>query len=585
MNGSSIQLRPIKDLLTNTTGEPVRYVIHDYQRGYRWKESQVIQLLKDILDFTERPNPQQEDYYCLQPLVIKKSQGGSFEVVDGQQRLTTLLLILRYFNERLTENYRSTLFQIEYRTRPKLNEFLEEPNEKASDKNIDCFHLYQAIQAIREWFSENANIVEEIKSALLNKTKVIWFVLSEQDNSVDAFTRLNVGKIPLTDDELIRALFLRQHETMNHESHELAQRMAHEWDELEKSLQRDAFWYFLSNNPAPRHNRIGLIFDLVASNKPANPVEKDDYSTFYIFNEHLKDKSVEQVERVWHKVKKTFMALEEWYEDRELFHVAGFLIHQGEIVNDLLELSQLYPKHKFNLELRRRAFRMSIGNGPDNHEESLEEAIRERCESVNYGKDPESIRAILLLFNIATLLKDRRSNMRFQFDNFKNEEWDIEHVRSIKEDRPERDYERNDWFQHCLRYIDSRGDNKELTQGIERFLELSQKEANDEFDQLYREVLKYFNEVDEGGEDGISNLTLLDKYTNRSYKNAVFAVKRQRLLKLDKSGIFVPLCTRNVFLKCYSTQVDNVIFWNSQDAKEYGETIIRTLTSFFRPSG
>jgi len=101
------------------------------------------------------------------------------------------------------------------------------------------------------------------------------------------------------------------------------------------------------------------------------------------------------------------------------------------------------------------------------------------------------------------------------------------------------------------------------------------------FEPLYDRVLSYFHEDDEGREDGLSNLTLLDQSTNRSYKNAVFAVKRQRLLELDKSGIFVPLCTRNVFLKCYSPQVDNVMFWSKQDAEAYGEVLIETLAQFF----
>jgi hypothetical protein len=58
-------------------------------------------------------------------------------------------------------------------------------------------------------------------------------------------------------------------------------------------------------------------------------------------------------------------------------------------------------------------------------------------------------------------------------------------------------------------------------------------------------------------------------------------VKRQRLLSLDKAGIFVPLCTRNVFLKCYSPQVDNVMFWSPGDRDAYQSAIIETLVRFF----
>ncbi len=118
---------------------------------------------------------------------------------------------------------------------------------------------------------------------------------------------------------------------------------------------------------------------------------------------------------------------------------------------------------------------------------------------------------------------------------------------------------------------------------IEDFLKLTPVEATDQvFDPLYDKLLNHFNEATEGqAEHGIANLTLLDESTNRSYKNAVFAVKRQKLLNLDEAGIFVPLCTRNVFLKCYSPRVDNVMFWGKPDQEGYEAAITNTLVNFF----
>ncbi len=586
MKETSISLRPVKALLTDDTGEPARYWIPAYQRGYRWTPLQVTQLLDDIRDFIRRSNLQPEHYYCLQPLVIKVMSDGRFEVVDGQQRLTTLFLILRHFNERLAEPYRSKLYSLDYETRPSLDEFLEDPSEDASSENIDFFHLYRAIQAIEQWFAKHESEVEDIKSALLNKTKVIWFTLSDSDNPVDAFTRLNMGKIPLTNDELIRALFLRLAADEDN-GHGLALRIAHEWDQLEKALQQDAFWYFLSNDRALGHNRIGLIFELVASNELTGQLKQDDYGTFHVFSERLKSQSAEQGWQGWLEVKQTFMALEEWYEDRELFHVVGFLIHQGVAINGLLESARKRRKGDLARELLCQAFKEAIGGDLRKlDEQELRETIRDRCESISYVKQREAIRTILLLFNLATLLENQRSNMRFQFDSFKGEKWDIEHVRSIERHRPVRHNERKAWFEGCRGYIPSREDNQELVTSIDGFLELAQgEEAGTEFDSLYDRVLACFREGDEGGEDGLSNLTLLDRSTNRSYKNAVFAVKRQRLLELDKSGTFVPLCTRNVFLKCYSVQVKDIIFWSMQDAEEYEEAIIKTLSRFFLQSG
>jgi len=122
-----------------------------------------------------------------------------------------------------------------------------------------------------------------------------------------------------------------------------------------------------------------------------------------------------------------------------------------------------------------------------------------------------------------------------------------------------------------------------LRKEIEDFLKLTPLDATDQvFDPLYEKLLKYFDEAAEREtEHGIANLTLLDQHTNRSYKNAVFAVKRQRLLNLDQAGIFVPLCTRNVFLKCYSPRVDNVMFWGKPDQAGYEAAITSALVDFF----
>ncbi|MEI0701933.1 DUF262 domain-containing protein [Brachyspira intermedia] len=87
------------------------FVIPSYQRGYRWDEIQVNDLLNDIYEFHQNNN---EGFYCLQPLVLKnisdekisdkkildelklENKDNVYEVIDGQQRLTTIYLILKY---------------------------------------------------------------------------------------------------------------------------------------------------------------------------------------------------------------------------------------------------------------------------------------------------------------------------------------------------------------------------------------------------------------------------------------------------------------------------------------------------------
>ena len=74
----------------------MQFYIPSYQRGYRWTENEVLALLNDLSEYADSKKLARNvsKFYCLQPLVIKK-QGSKYEVIDGQQRLTTIYLILK----------------------------------------------------------------------------------------------------------------------------------------------------------------------------------------------------------------------------------------------------------------------------------------------------------------------------------------------------------------------------------------------------------------------------------------------------------------------------------------------------------
>jgi hypothetical protein len=577
MNESLIILKSVYKLRVDATDEPVRYHIPAYQRGYRWTPTQVTQLLDDIREFTKRENPQQDEFYCLQPLVLRPNDDGAYEVVDGQQRLTTLLLILRHFNERLTERFQQKLYRLEYETRPDLLGFLDCPSPQKAASNIDFFYIDRAMKTISEWFEAKESEVEVIKDAFLNKAKVIWFQLSPAENAVAAFTRLNVGKIPLTNGELIRALFLKRGKGGSPGTLQL--RIALEWDAIEKALQSPDFWSFVNNDIDKLGSRIDFIFDLVARMDGMRP-GTDKYATFNHFSQKLMGKAADP-EAEWISVKRTFMLLEEWFSDRRLYHLVGYLIWAGIDVNALRTLASGAKKQEFNRKLKSKIFECAFGlQKPPS---LTMEWVGDQLDRLEYRSGARSIRRLLLLFNLATLLANKKSNMRFQFDSFKTEKWDIEHVRSVAPDRPGTPKGKVDWLGLCDRYLASANEASDLRTDIKAFMILPTKEATDAaFDDVYQRVLRHFHEDEEDDADnGISNLVLLDYATNRSYGNAVFAVKRQRVLSLDRDGVFVPLCTRNVFLKCYNPDVGHVMFWTQQDKDGYRQAMIDTLHTFF----
>lgn len=98
---NKIELREINKLIKE------RFYIPTYQRGYRWDKQQVTELLNDIYGFMHTSNTQLGEFYCLQPIVVKKQEDGRFDVIDGQQRLTTFFIIQKCLGKKT--------FHIEYK--------------------------------------------------------------------------------------------------------------------------------------------------------------------------------------------------------------------------------------------------------------------------------------------------------------------------------------------------------------------------------------------------------------------------------------------------------------------------------------
>ena len=569
--------KPINDLL----GE--QFLIPDYQRGFRWEEQQVLDLLEDVHDFF-KPNGDENkgSFYCLQPIVVKAQEDSAkWEVVDGQQRLTTIYLILQSFNLRFIEEERTQLYTISFETRELSAEFLSNPTEERSSEYIDFHFMFQAMKTIKDWFKDRKNIIGDFESTLLNRVQVIWYELPKTEIAVDAFTRLNVGKIPLTNAELVRALFLRS-KNFPQTTAELEQlKIAQEWDSMERSLQDDDFWYFLTEND-DRANRIELIFNLITQDNPSeNEKPGNKLKEFHRFNELIHVEKVKP-EKLWDDVKQFYMTLHEWFADPVLFHLIGFLINENAKLLDLIRLSEESSKTQFKNELRSR-IRTKLFPSVDfdeNDPSVFRTALGKDLDEISYGSP--RVKPILLLFNIASIISNEKSILRFRFDYFKNEKWDIEHIRSVESGRPQSNRDKKPWLEAVRDYFQETDGDEDLHKRASEMISSQTYTMGDDFDKFYDEVIRLLDEESSTDvENGIGNLALLDSGTNRGYKNAVFPIKRYKILQTDQAGTFVPLCTRNVFLKCYSKKLENMFVWASEDQDDYRNAIADKFLEFF----
>lgn len=501
MENNKISIRTINDLLK------CNFFIPSYQRGYRWTEQQVTELLNDINEFSpkEIENSNEKTWYCLQPIVVKKNNDTVWDVIDGQQRLTTMFLILHHLNQGYVENRRKKLFSLKYETRENSADYLQNElnGEIINNTNIDYFFISSAYKTICDWFRTKGEYfdVNTFESKFNFSTKVIWYETSTNDDSIDIFTRINSGKIPLTNAELIKALFLNSSNFVKADSEKVRLKqleIASEWDRIEYALQDDSYWYFINKNESNLATRIEFIFNLM-SDQSSN----DKYSTFHFFNEKFKTKSEKEITDNWQEIKKHFQTLEEWFNDRELYHKVGYLIAVGTKIKDILIAKKKKSKTGFLNWIK----------------QEIESKFKNmNLEEVEYNG--AYVREILLLHNIQTMLNNQNETNRFPFERYKKEFWDVEHIHAIATEVKVKKENQVEWLKNNFIKTPNHQDLNKNSQ-IEQIIKSGNSIDETEFDYIIDYVL--------GEEDnGLQNLCLLDRGTNRSYKNDSFKLKRKK---------------------------------------------------------
>ena len=279
----SILIKTVRDL------KDYRFFVPSYQRGYRWTDHEVTALLDDVNEFSTEGGKQ----YCIQPLIVKRRSDGSYEVVDGQQRLTTIYIFLKIAEEK-TE-YQS--FTLEYETRTNSQTILSglpPRDNKVNDDNIDYFHITSARNAINNWMDGGGRIRYNALSALFNKFTesviFIWYELPDYVDPIPMFTKINLGKIPLTNAELIKALLLNK-DNFSDDRDRRQTEISIAWDKTEQGLHDESFWYFL-NEEDRSGTRIDLLFDLLAekyNSKIPKPIPgNQNYFSFSVYSALLK---------------------------------------------------------------------------------------------------------------------------------------------------------------------------------------------------------------------------------------------------------------------------------------------------------
>lgn len=636
-------LKSVYDLLDKN------YFIPSYQRGYRWGKRQVQDLLEDFYKFATDNHKQDGAFYCLQPIVVKKCDKKTmeennlssdldnniwYEVIDGQQRLTTLYILFKYLITRgkiddMKEEYGKNLFRIAYQTLGTAMSVLDNP-ENEDNSSPNSYYITNAYTHISKWFESFQQqkkirdmffdflVSNKDSNNLYGYVQVIWYESTDPD-PIKIFTRLNIGKIPLRNAELIKALFLQKRDDT--ELSEIQQiQIAKEWDQIEATLQDKRIWAFLNENIPDMPAHIEFIFNVIfnvegkeekkklgenqecLSLKPKDReawIKKkfedkygtDDYATFRFFSERFEKADRDTIKKQWDTVREYYETFNEWYNNPLWYHYIGFLIYCKEPIINIYEQYQGKTKRDFVsslISLIQDKLKVTLTSSGD---------IEKNGTPVVYdNKTKECLKQLLVLYNIEYIVQKNKDNdisyVVFPFDLFKIEKWDIEHVDSFTTNPLTDKAQQKEWLETAIEDLDEIGINYKTVAkitdlertAITNFIDGTGTQST--FDEIKLIVSKLADEAltaEESSKDAknsIGNLTLLNADINRSYGNSIFPSKRKIISERDAAGRFIPICTKNVFLKNFANGGSGMIAWQLNDMDNYKKNIVSVIKKF-----
>jgi hypothetical protein len=571
---------------SNVCQESVTFIIPYLQRAYKWKEKQAKQMLEDFSEFLK----QEKTYYCMQPLAVVKIGDNKYELLDGQQRLTTLLILWRILFEDNKENtFYPYIFEYERdssESNTLLNRysFITESDEikKGEHRNIDKYYMSKVYGAIKQYFDnpfDNPEEKEKKKNAFKKLLKgdgkhilFLWYEVNEEEKHT-TFAHLNSGKIELTCSELIKAILLSDGNKESLDNNGLPDKslVAAQYAEMEEAFNDDRLWYMLQTDETLYNgSRMDLLFNMVLNiNRKA--YEADPKAAFYKVYARRADLS-----RFWKDCRAYFVRIMDLYKNPYTYHYIGYLTYT-EGNNKIDDWVKVYKESglKGCIEQLKSKVRESISGLGD-------------LEKITYSDTSKAtLRKIFILHNIQTILihyetiKKANLGLRFSYEQFPfellySQKWDIEHIASLTDNPLTKQKDRKDWIASAKAdYPEIFAQRPELNNEIDLFEKDSKTER---FTHIYNEIVGSAESNSPQNKDGLGNLVLLDRHTNRSYHNSLY--KRKRKIILAASNIdnqnkeyqvtYIPRCTLNVFLKTYNTGLDVKLGeWTQDDYDKY----------------
>jgi hypothetical protein len=590
---------PLKGIFTDLLedAEKVAFMIPAYQRGYKWGSSggnsQVEVLLRDLFVAF---NTKRKRFY-LQFITVKEND-NVLEVIDGQQRLTTITIIFSALN--LFEGHENFIKdKLHYQVRQNFvkkyiyenvhslldpkdwDDFLVCNTDDSMDiNNQDVYFLFNSFRKVYEFIKEmtSADMIGFAKYLSENVYLIINY-LDKDLNSEKIFININKG-VKLKDEDLVKGLLItkipldqdeKHYRLTENEINEIRSNIGRQWDEISNwSSREEVRTFFRVRNYG---NSIGWIIRLAFPDSD----KVDDLYPLFSFIEGVYKNQGYSAEDIFNKIRETMLTLNDWFHDAEIYNLLGYLLHSKESADIFLiwhELSLLKTKTEVLGTLKNKCrSKLPLDKTTGGIEE------------LNYEDHRPKLFNLFLILDVSKVLPvDKASISRYDFSQISSDNWSIEHIfpQNIKDFKSIKSLTKDD-----LVIV------KELVGGTSRDLNLVEEEKRmavlallTKVDQSLEEceitpeeqpTLEYLLKLKGGSLHKLGNLALLKQGMNSSLSNHFFDEKRKILVKKVSNGEFVPFHTYDVFSKLIIGSETSLHVWSETDIKRHQEYIVAQI--------
>lgn len=554
------------------------YHIPAYQRGYKWssdKGGAVSILLSDLWNNFQLFQQAVKKEYYLQYITVKRTEvqidsiaSHCLEVIDGQQRLTTLSIIISVIAA-LSNNDNISVDRLHYAIRENFfsnhiyqeDDLLELVSKEWKDyqntplDKQDIFYLYSATKACFDFFSSRKVEINDFYEYLTYNVKLIVNSVESHVQSETVFKNLNSNKVPLTEVELIKGLLITKvgrgnaMKTPKHYKEVLAERagLGRKWDEISRWANQPEIRSFYFNHSDGMYQLLLLTAMLVETreNKLEKRINDKDFPLFNFYNQYS------DTQKLFKNLLQISATLKDWFHDNEKYNLLGFCrFVKGSNFNSLSFL-------KICLEYKTKPLLAKFLN------KTKDEFITTSdISKLRYSEHVNEIHAILLSLNV---FNDSLES-RFNFHEFIDKKWSLEHI--FPQSPEGKNAILNDEQKQAVKNMLGNA----MTPEIEAILN---KVERDEVEKLnYYTALQNLSDL-----NSIGNMCLLTRSDNSSNGCSFFKEKRANVLALLRNGSFVPAHTFDVFSKMIpNLESDDLGTWSADDIKKHTEYIAETLT-------